>query len=263
MLVNDTAHERRGEPVEADVDIHADHITDLGREIRVARLNGETGPIEVVPSQVHISWTARTSCCAAGCFFLADVAAEGSATYLLLYGNPEASRASLRHRPQGLGRGVCSRGGKRALPRGPREDERQLARPLLEKGAGRTRTPAWSRGSNGTIHWGPPTGAMSASAATGSPTGTARPLFDYDVVRGPVCVRIRRWGHPILSIGPQVGRPHKVMATVTYSFWAGQPYVIMESKLEVLEDVRFRDCRNDEFVIGEQLPERAWDGTGG
>ena len=117
-------------------------------------------------------------------------------------------------------------------------------------------------GVEGTIHWGPDwsderVGRYRLTNWDGPP------LFDYDVVRGPVCVRIRRWGHPILSIGPQVGRPHKVMATVTYSFWAGQPYVIMESKLEVLEDVRFRDCRNDEFVIGEQLPERAWMGPEG
>ena len=83
-------------------------------------------------------------------------------------------------------------------------------------------------------------------------------MFDYEVMRGPVCVRIRRWGHPILSLGPTVGRPHKVMCTVTYTFWAGQPYVTMESCLDVLEDVRFRDCRNDEFVLGEQLPDRAW-----
>ena len=117
-------------------------------------------------------------------------------------------------------------------------------------------------GVEGTIHWGPDwsderVGRYRLTNWDGPP------LFDWDAIRGPVCVRVRRWGHPILSIGPQVGRPHKVAATVTYTFWAGQPYVIMESKLQVLEDVRFRDCRNDEFVIGGDLPEAAWMGPDG
>jgi hypothetical protein len=54
VLTNDTADERRLEPIEADVDFHSGHITDLGREVRVARVIGETGSFEEVPSQVHV-----------------------------------------------------------------------------------------------------------------------------------------------------------------------------------------------------------------
>ncbi len=89
VLVNDTAHDRRGEPVEADVDIHAAHVTNLGREVRVARLQSENGPMEVVPSQAHLM-DREDELLRCRLFFLADVAAGGSATYFLLYGNPEA-----------------------------------------------------------------------------------------------------------------------------------------------------------------------------
>ena len=260
VLINDTAHERQGEPVEADVDIHAGHITDLDREVRVARLHSETGPLEVVPSQVHLM-DREDELLRCRLFFLADVAAEGSATYLLLYGNPEAPEPHYDTDLKVSGEGYAL------------EVENEHYRAVLGKMNGNwqdhysKRGPAelvhrQGHGVEGTIHWGPDwsderVGRYRLTNWDGPP------LFDYDVIKGPVCVRIRRWGHPILSIGPQVGRPHKVMATVTYSFWAGQPYVIMESKLEVLEDVRFRDCRNDEFVIGEQLPERAWMGPEG
>ena len=261
VLVNDTAHDRRGEPVEADVDIHADHITDLGREIRVARLSGENGPLWKSCRAKCISWTARTSCCAAGCF--------SSPMWLPRVRRPTSCYTATQRPPNpATTRTLKVSGEGYAL-----EVENEYYRAVLGKMNGNwqdhysKRGPAelvhrQGHGVEGTIHWGPDwsderVGRYRLTNWDGPP------LFDYDVVRGPVCVRIRRWGHPILSIGPQVGRPHKVMATVTYSFWAGQPYVIMESKLEVLEDVRFRDCRNDEFVIGEQLPERAWMGPGG
>ena len=260
VLANDTAHERRGEPVEADADIHAGHITDLGREIRVARLGSETGPLEVVPSQVHLVGR-EDEVLRCRLFFLADVAARGSSTYLVLYGNPEAPEPHYDTDLEVSGEGYAL------------EVENKHYRAVLGKMNGNwkdhysKRGPAelvnrHGHGVEGTIHWGPDwsderVGRYRLTNWDGPP------MFDYEVVRGPVCVRIRRWGHPILSVGPQVGRPHKVMAAVTYSFWAGQPYVVMESKLEVLEDVRFRDCRNDEFVIGEQLPERAWMGPDG
>ena len=199
VLENDTAHDRRGEPVEADVDIHAAHITDLGREVRVARLHSETGPIEVVPSQVYLM-DREDELLRCRLFFLADVAAGGSATYLLLYGNPEAPEPCYDTDLKVSGEG-------HAL-----EVENEYYRAVLGKMNGNwknhysKRGPAelvnrHGHGVEGTIHWGPDwsderVGRYRLTNWDGPP------LFDYDVVRGPVCVRIRRWGHPILSIGP-------------------------------------------------------------
>ena len=153
VLVNDTAYDRRGEPVEADVDIHADHITDLGREVRVARLSGENGPLEVVPSQVHLM-DREDELLRCRLFFLADVAAEGSATYLLLYGNPEAPEPCYDTDLKVSGEGYAL------------EVENEYYRAVLGKMNGNwqdhysKRGPAelvhrQGHGVEGTIHWGP------------------------------------------------------------------------------------------------------------
>ena len=259
-LTNETADERCSEPVEVDVDFHAGHITNVVDEVRVARAAGDDGPLEEVPSQVH-PIAREDDVLRCRLFFLADVAANGASSYLVLYGNPSAAQPTYQTDLAASGEGYAleiENGHYRAVlsqlsgnwkSHFPKGWEAQL-----DSGGG--------HGVEGTIHWGPDwseerVGRYRITSWDGPP------MFDYEVVCGPVCVRVRRWGHPILSLGPQIGRPHKVMATVTYTFWAGQPYVIMESKLEVLEDVRFRDCRNDEFVIGEDLPDRAWMGSGG
>jgi metal-sulfur cluster biosynthetic enzyme len=260
VLTNDTDCDRHAEPLEVDVDFHCHQITDLGREVRVAKVVGEAAPVEEVPSQAHLI-AEEDEVLRCRLYFLADVAARGTTTYVVLYGNPTAPDPAYETDLSVSGEGYAL------------EIEHEHYRAVLSDLSGNWKShfpKGWAakldsgggHGVEGTIHWGPDwsdeqVGRYRITSWDGPP------MFDYDVMRGPVCVRVRRRGHPILSLGPRVGRPHKVMATVVYTFWAGQPYVIMESKLEVLQDVRFRDCRNDEFVIGEDLPDRAWMGPDG
>jgi len=263
VLDNDTDTDRHGEPLEVDVEFHAAQITDLSREVRVVRV--DDGGAREQPSQVCCT-VIEDATLRARLFFLADVPAGTQVTYLVYYGNPEATAPAydtdLSVSGEGYGlevenehyRAVLSSMNGHWKSLYPKHGEAKFvgAGPPMDGG----------HGVDGTIHWGPDwsderVGRYRLTSWDGPP------LFDYDVVRGPVCVRLRRWGHPILSIGPDVGRPHKVMATVTYTFWSGQPYVLMQSDLEVLEDVRFRDCRNDEFVVGGDLDEAAWMGPDG
>ena len=260
IITNETDHDRRGEPLTADVDIHAHHINNLTREIRLARLVGDSGPLEEIPSQVHLI-ASEDQILRCQVMYLADVAAQSATTYVVLYGNANAPDPTYQTDLSVSGEGYAL------------EIENEYYRAVLSKLSGNWKShfpKGWTakldsgggHGVEGTIHWGPDwseecVGRYRITSWDGPP------MFEYDVQRGPVCVRVSRRGHPILSLGPQIGRPHKVMATVTYTFWAGQPYVFMESKLEILQDVRFRDCRNDEFVIGEDLPDRAWMGPDG
>ena len=260
VLMNETEHDRSGEPMEVDVDIHAHQITDLRREIRVGRVDmGQ--PMAIVASQIQqLAVEDKTLRCRL--FFLADVAANESTSYVVLYGNSDAPEPAIQTDLLVSGEGYALtienehyRAELSALSGNWKSHDPKGWQASLDSGGG--------HGVEGTIHWGPDwseekVGRYRITSWDGPP------MFEYEVESGPVCVRVSRRGHPILSLGPQIGRPHKVMATVVYTFWAGQPYVIMESKLDVLEDVRFRDCRNDEFVIGEQMPDRAWmdpDGT--
>ncbi|MBT7593759.1 MAG: hypothetical protein HN559_02585 [Gemmatimonadetes bacterium] len=260
VLTNETEHDRVGEPMEVDLDIHSHHITDLRREIRVGRV-AMGQPLAMVVSQIQLL-AVEDETLRCRLFFLADVAANETTTYVVLYGNSAAPEPAYETDLVVSGEGYALtienahyRAELSALSGNWKSHDPKGWQAILDSGGG--------HGVEGTIHWGPDWSEESVGRYRIT-SWDGPPMFEYEVESGPICVRVTRRGHPILSLGPQIGRPHKVTATVVYTFWAGQPYVIMESKLDVLEDVRFRDCRNDEFVLGEELPDRAWmdpDGT--
>ncbi len=257
----DTASVARGnEPIEVDVEFHASQVTDLAREIRVAEVESSSGPIKEVPSQVYNN-VAEDEACRCQIVFIANLSPEEKRTYLLFYGNPKCPypiyETDLKvsgeeyaldvenkyykvvlAKTMGHLKGVSFKEGKAAFSAG--------GPPMMG-----------GHGVEGTAHWNPDW----SDEYTGRyrVTNWEKPP-NYSVVRGPICVRIKRWGHPILALGPSVGQPQKVMATVTYTFYSSVPYILMESRLDVLEDVRFSDCRNDEWLgMGSGgMPDIAW-----
>jgi metal-sulfur cluster biosynthetic enzyme len=258
-LKNSTSVERPNEPIEVEIEFHARQVSDLAREIRVAQVTTDQGPICEVTSQVHGDAVEdETRRCLL--FFIAALKPGETKTYLIFYGNPAAVQPDYET-------DLKVSGEEYALDVENRFYHIELAKSMgqlknitfkeggitLDKGAG---MPYRGHGAESSIHHNPDwsdeyTGRYRLTSWEKPP--------HYEVIRGPVCVRTRRWGHPILSLGPGVGRSHKVMATVTYTFYAGVPYVVMESRLDVLEDVRFNDCRNNEWVgICKDMPDVAW-----
>ena len=80
---------RSREPVETVLEFAADRVTDLRRELRVARIDAENGTLREVASQVcgeTLDSRART------CRLLlqVDAPANGRVRFLVLYGNPDA-----------------------------------------------------------------------------------------------------------------------------------------------------------------------------
>ena len=263
-LKNPTSVARENEPIEVEVEFHAGQITDLAREIRVAEVASENGPIREVPSQVHGD-AAEDEARWCRLFFIASLGPGEQKTYLILYGNPAAPEP-------GYETDLKASGEEWAL-----DVENQFYRVQLAKSMGhlknitfkqggitldkRASAPYSGHGVESSIHHNPDW--CDERVGRYRVTSWERPPH-YEVIRGPVCVRTRRWGHPIISLGPGLGQSHKVMATITYSFYASVPYVVMESRLDVLEDVRFSDSRNDEWVgIGRDMPNAAWRMKGG
>lgn len=81
--------ERSREPVEVSIAFGDDQVSDLRREVRVARLDPHRGQLNEVVSQVHGETRhGGTRCCRLS--FLADVGAGERVLYLILYGNPYA-----------------------------------------------------------------------------------------------------------------------------------------------------------------------------
>ena len=271
-LTNPTAHQRTNEPIEMDLEVYTGQISDPEREIRVVQVLGDNGPVKEIPSQVH-QLAAASDIYYLRLFFLADLAPEGRSTYLIFYGNPAAA-APAYHTDLAIGGQGCGLSVEnlhfrielapsmgqlkniffKTLPEVSHEPSAAITGfgPPMDGG----------HGVEGTVHWGPDWSDQHVGRYRITNWETPP---NYSVLRGPVCLRLRRWGHPILALGPGVGRWHQVTATVTYTFFAASPYFLMESRLDVLEEAHFRDCRNDEWVgMIPALPETAWmtrDGT--
>ena len=53
--------------------------------------------------------------------------------------------------------------------------------------------------------------------------------LNYSVIQGALCTRVRRWGYPVCPTHP--ARPQEVVSIdVTYTFYKGLPYFLMQSR---------------------------------
>ena len=257
-LRNPTDMARPAEPVEADAEFHADQVTDLAREIRVVEVASDDGPLREMPSQVYGDLV-EDGVRRCRLFFLADLAPRERKTYLVLYGNPScpppAYPTDLRVAGEGYALDIENSHYRVEMARTNGNLKNLHFRPEGPSFYGHGPPMTGAHGVEGTVHWNPDW--CSKYAGRYRVTNWPEPP-NWDVVRGPICVQLKRWGHPILALGPEVGRPERVMATVTYTFYASVPYFVMESRLEALEDVWFLNCRNDEWVGLGGVPDAAW-----
>lgn len=271
-LTNSTELARRAEPVEVDVDFVAGQIRDAEREVRVLEVSGDNGSLREIPSQTHAQ-PGDDETTMARVIFLADLQAESERLYLIFYGNPSASAPSYDTDLTITGQGydltidtpvynivLAPTMGQIKHIHYKTTSEVSHEPPPAIRGFGPPMD--GGHGVEGTTHWGPDwsdehTGRYRITSWEEPP--------EFSVQRGPVCLRLIRRGHPILALGPGVGRTERVTTTVIYTFYASTPWFLMESRMDVNEDVRFRDCRNDEWVgMIPALPEAAWmspDGT--
>lgn len=259
-LVNTASVTRKDEPVEVEVEFHAGQVTDPAREIRVAELESEHGPIKETPSQIYND-VAEDEGRRCRIVFIANLNPAEKKTFLIFYGNPKCPHPNYET-------DLKVSGEEYAL-----DIENKYYRVALAKTMGHLKSVSFKEGKaafgaggppmmgghgvEGTVHWNPDW----SDEYTGRyrVTNWEKPP-NYSVIRGPICVRVKRWGHPILALGPSVGQPEKVMATVTYTFYSSVPYILMESRFDILEDVFFSDCRNDEWLgMGSGgMPDIAW-----
>lgn len=84
---------RHSEPVDVEVEFHSHQVTDLAREICVAAVQSQGGPIKEVPSQVYHE-SAEDQAFRCRLVFLADLKPNQRKTYLIFFGNPDCARPS-------------------------------------------------------------------------------------------------------------------------------------------------------------------------
>ena len=245
--------ERSGEPVDLQVDFRADQTTDLRREVRVARLDATKGTLSEVPSQIcgeGFQGNARTC----RLVFLAEVPAKGRAIYLIFYGNPDAElpeyTTDLMVSGEGVGLDIANNHYTAFLS----QQMGQLERLQFRRGFGHVpyganlelNTGGEGHGEPPNIDWGPDYLASNDYQKFRMTGWSDCP--NYEVIKGPLCVQVRRWGFPHSPIHP-LFTPSRLHLTVTYTFYAGLPYLLKEVSMDALRGFETKVIRDDEWLF--------------
>ncbi len=276
-LVEHAGIARKLVPVEATVRFEKDALKDA-RSIGLHRVEGDQRtPVAVQVRSIVSHDVTNSFAPVAQTFvrlaFLADVAANGSATYeVSLVGQTRANAAQLTVGGQGVGLSIET---------GPATFELdKLSGQLLTfkpKSVANDRLVFVQEEQRGPkpFHWNPDVWAPPATwghtsdwnlpmafdaakhnadqppASDGKQHG-----FYYREWKGPLLYRLARWGK--MPFVPQVD------VSVTYTFHAGSPVVFVQSLMEVREDLQLHALRNCELVFSRhQFDTAVWIDKGG
>lgn len=255
ISITETAGEvRSSEPVEVLMSFPDEHVSSLGRELRIARV--ADGRLIEVPSQVfgevrrgnerlcHVLW-------------MADSLPGQKQTFLFFYGNPDAELpeypSDLDTTGEGFGLDISNAYFKASLSHQTGQLERLTLRrehglELFSGGEGHGEAPG--------IDW----------AHDYVDTGFFQKLRislwdtcpDYEVIRGPLCTIVRRWGFPYSPVHP-VYSPARLKIDVEYRFYSGLPWFQKIGTMTAVQDFRAEALRDDEWVFsGQSFTDPLW-----
>ena len=257
LAVVETAGIRRtAEPIDISVGFRDDQVTNLYREVRVARVDRQQRLLHEVPSQVY-GETFRDGQRFCQIVFMADIAANERADYLILYGNPNAEwpayTTDLNVRGEGYGLDIENNHFLARLSRQVGQLERltykrQHSLELFAGGKGHGEPPG--------IDWAHDYVDAGHFQKFRMRNWSACP--NYEVVKGPLCVRVRRWGFPHSPIHP-LFTPSRMHMDQTYVFYAGLPYFIKEGRFDIIKELVIEATRDDEWVFsGYSFTDKLW-----
>ena len=245
--------DRLREPIDVRIDFRADQITDPFREVRVARLDLDTGTLQEVPSQICGS-TCQKRVRSCRLVFQADVPARERVDYLVLYGNPAAElpeyTTDLTVAGEGYGLDIGNNYYAAFLSRQMGQLERLAFRRGHDHvpygGPLELNTGGEGHGEPPNIDWGPDYTAADNYQKLRVTAWSQPP--NWEVVRGPLCVEVRRWGFPRSAAHP-VFAPSRLHIDVTYRFWAGLPYLEKEIRMDAVKAFEAAGLRDDEWLF--------------
>ncbi len=258
VLTENEGLARMNEPVHITLGLYADRLTDPEKEIRMVAIDPQSGVPTEVPCQVYgvSTWDEfvdehcqpTTTCEVA---FLADVPARSSKVYLIFHGNPGAQAptypSDLVISGEGLGLGVENDYYRIKLhPLSGALDE-----VFLKMGVNVTFDHHLE--TNGALHWNP---GVYAPPRTWIHASDWDPPAGYSKLGGPIFFTTKHWG--ALPLYPEVE------VSITYVFYAHNPYILMTSTIDVLKDIDVIALRNGEVVLNHNVVrEFAWKKPGG
>lgn len=250
---------RAGEPVEFVAAFPQEQTASLAREVRVVRVSN--GALGEVRSQVteEVRRGKERHC---RITFFADSPAHQRTHWLILYGNPDAELPNYPSDLEIKGDGVGL------------DFENEHYRGRLSKQMGQLERLVYKREhglelfAGGEGHGEPPgidwahdyvtSGNFQKLRVTNWPT-----CPDYEVLRGPLSLTVRRWGFPYSTVHP-LFTPSRMNISVEYRFYAGTPWFVKVGSMQVIKDIDIHYLRDDEWVFsGMSFTDILWMGSDG
>jgi len=258
-LEEQIGQERQGEPVEVLLSFPTQHVTSLSREVRVAVV--KDGSLKEMRCQVfdEVRRGEERFC---KVLFMADKPARQQQTFLVFYGNPDAELPAyptdLVTTGEGFGLDIENQFFKASLSR----QMGQLERLTLKREHG------LELFSGGEGHGEPPGIDWAHDYVASGSFQKLRITYwdscpDYEVVRGPLCTIVRRWGFPYSPVHPLFS-PSRLNIDVEYRFYAGLPWFHKVGRMTAVKDFEAEAMRDDEWVFsGHSFTDSVWIGADG
>jgi metal-sulfur cluster biosynthetic enzyme len=255
VSMEETAGEpRTSEPVEVTLSFPAKQVTSLIREIRIARI--EHGKLIEVPSQVF-NELRRGDECFCTILWMADSQPKQKQDFLVFYGNPDAELpeypSDLETQGEGFGLDISNAYFKASLSR----QTGQLERLTLRREHG------MEFFSGGQGHGEPPGIDWAHDYVDGDHFQKFRISLwdrcpDYEVIKGPLCTIVRRWGFPHSPVHP-VYSPARLNVYVEYRFYSGLPWFHKSGSMKAVQNLEAAALRDDEWVFsGHSFTDKLW-----
>lgn len=248
---------RESEPVEFSVAARKEDCADLAKEVRLYKVDSANGALGELPVQVfnvkrfegrppgtdnpNYLQHPSQSCEAV---FLATVPANSAAVYVVAYDNPgagerEVIESDLTVTGPSLGATVEN---KHFIVRLD-EKSGQIAS-FDVKGREENPVPRLTNSYSSAVHWNPD--SFSDNGLWGHTFAWDPPDSTVVTARGPIMFRVTNSGRMPAST-PQVH------SSVTYTFYAGVPYVKVSTVTEARDKVNISAIRNGEIVLDSHL----------
>lgn len=232
--------------LELAIAFRADQLDDLNRELRVARVDASNGRLVEVPNQVHsiVRCDNQVRC---QLVVFADVPAHGCTHYCILYGNRWAELPDYPTDLQVEGEEVALNIANEHYIAALSGQMGQLERLTYKREHG------LELFAGGPGHGEPPGIDWAHDYVSGDGFHKVRTTNwshcpNVEVTRGPLCVKVRRWGFPHSPLHP-LFTPSRMHIDITYTFYAGLPYFLKQGRMDMVKDLDVNALRDDEWVF--------------
>jgi len=267
-VLSETAGLKRvGEPARVTILIYPDTLADPNREIRVVQYDWREKQHREVPSQVvdYDHFTGKEAPMydehgkqkpatflptdSVTVAFPADVEANSSSVYLIFYGTPDAPAPNYSTDLQVAGK-APGETVENSVYRLKLHDLSGMLDEVTLKSKPQN-TFVHKKETNGAIQWNPDVYAPPRAWVHVSDWEPGKYDYEYEETKGPVVFRTRRWGQ--MPLMPEV------TTSMEFEFYAGVPYFVMRSTMQVRYEVAVQALRNAEVVFArEAFSEVAW-----